>query len=89
MKWAPKLNHELRCEMEQCTKHAEGQFNGQETTLSPPSPFTTTPPNPLPTIEILDVSQRLDNPETLKSAVFQTNPHSDTANQLAASPQSC
>ena len=37
--------------------------------LTPPSPSTTTPLNPLPTIEILDAAQRLDNPKTLKHTI--------------------
>ena len=46
-------------------------------------------PNPLPTIEILDAAQRLNNPDTLKPAVFETSLHSETENRLAASSPSC
>ena len=42
--------------------------------LTPASPSTTTPPNLLPTIEILDAAHHLDNPDTLKTAVFETSP---------------
>ena len=28
---SPKLHHEFRCVMEQCTQHVKGQFNGQVT----------------------------------------------------------
>ena len=45
--------------------------------------------NRLGGIEILDAAQRLDNTETLKQAVFETSPHNETRNQIAASPLSC
>ncbi len=32
--WPQKLDHELRCIMEQNTKHVEGQIHGQETTAT-------------------------------------------------------
>ena len=34
VKWDQKLGHELRCIMEQNTKHVEGQIHGQETTAT-------------------------------------------------------
>lgn len=39
--------------------------------------------NHLAGIEILDAAQRLDNPETLKHALFETSPHCDSARRLA------
>lgn len=34
MKWAPKLDHMLRCIMEQLTQPVEGQYDCQETTAT-------------------------------------------------------
>ena len=55
--------------MQQFTEHVKEHYDGHETTLNTPSPSTTTPPNHLPTIEILNAAQRPDNPKTLKQTI--------------------
>ena len=55
--------------MQQFTEHVKEHYDGHETTLNTPSPSTTTPPNPLATIEILHAAQRPDNPKTLKHTI--------------------
>ena len=55
--------------MQQFTEHVKEHYDGHETTLNTPSPSTTTPPNPFPTIQTLHIAQRLDNPKTLKHTI--------------------